>query len=425
MHDGELTKEQVGVSVSESWDDYAQNGGNSERGVRTTIKYDVNTEDVTTNRIALIVDATKLKDVFGNFVLNRDGNYKAGQESDSWIKYIWVNRKSDGTSTTGLSGLHDENFCYVFVPFDTNTLAASVDSATGKLSFTMDAEAKNEAGTEYDDALASTLHEYFTLRTISLQETAYKDVPLTWTYEAGQYKATTADALSYGTKYSLVQVMKPYTAPEWIAKVYGHPGFTDFAVTGAKEEISACVGESNVITEQPDTIVDDPSDPDNSGDSWAPSTYDTADVIGYQNALLHVIRNRTQVGSEYISGYYDENGNWVSGHTVYYYYYKWEISPESGVTLKSYNDFIVTDSDYNKLDIEMSFVNNSDENNTIRTIYIELKKPVSEPILWVGNGTVLDDGINTAYPKQVKFGSPYKSILMGDASGYVPLRKDN
>ena len=250
---------------------------------------------------------------------------------------------------------------------------------------------------------------------------------MTWTYEAEQYKATTADALPYGTKYSLVQVMKPYTAPEWIAKVYGHPGFTDFAVTGAKEEISACVGESNVITEQPDVIIDDPNNPDGSGDSWNIGAYDESDVIAYQNSFLHVTRSRTQQSRKYISSYYDDQGNYHSGYYEYYYYYKWTISPESGVTLKSYNDFIVTDSDYNKLDIEMSFVNNSDENNTIRTIYINLKNPAPStyPILWVGNGTVLDDGINTAYPKQVKFGSPYKITLMGDASGYVPLSIDN
>ena len=409
MRDGELAKEQVGTTVSESWRDYAQNGGNNEKGLQTVIKYDVNTESVTTNKIAVIVDATKLKDVFGNFVLNLDENYKSGQESDSWIKYIGVSRDKDGNSTTALSGV-DENFRYPFMPIDPTSVSGNMDNTTGKVTFTIDAFTVNEAGDAYDETLAPTMKQSFVLRTKGLEEAAYKDVALDWAYEAGQYKATT-EVLPYGTKYSLVEIMTSFTSPEWITKVYGHPAFTDFYPAGAKEQIDS--GESNVITEQPDYIIDNPTTPG----EWTVKAYDKDVVIGYQNGLLHVTRI---YDSKLISGYWDDEGYY---HSSYYVaYYKWEITPETGVKLKTYDDFIVTGDNYNKLETVISYVKNSDD--TIRTIYIELKNVVTgfTPKLWVGSGTTLEE--NTAYPKQVKFGSPFKDSLMGDASGYVPLTID-
>ncbi len=410
MHDGELTKVQVGVNVSESWRDYAQNGGNNERGVSTQIKYDVDTESVTTNRIAVIVDATKLKDVFGNFVLNLDGNYKAGQESDNWIKYITVNRDKDGNPTTSLSGVNEE-FRSPFMPIDPSSVNDSLDNATGKVTFTIDAVYVNEAGDAYDETLASKMKQAFVLRTKGLEEAAYKDVSLDWTYEAGQYKATTA-ALPYGTKYSLVQVMTSFESPAWITKVYGHPAFTDFFPAGAKDEILS--GTSNVLTEQPDYIVDDPTDPDDSGASWTAGAYDEAGIKTFQKSLLTVSRND---GSRYISSYYDEDWNYHSGY--YLYNYRWTITPKSGVILDKYEDFIVVGDNYNKIETVISYVKNSDD--TIRTIYIELKNPVKDftPKLFVGSSTTLKE--NTAYPKQLKFGLPFKDPSKGEAAGYTQL----
>ena len=418
MHDGECTKTLVGTNESGAWKDFAQTG-NSTDGIRTIFKFDVDTSAVTTNMIAVIVDATKLKDVFGNLVLNLDTNHKAGQESDSWIQYITVNRDKDGNPTTNLSNTVYEDFCYTFMPIDLSSVNDSLDNATGKVTFIIDAVPVNEAGDAYDETLAPTMKQSFVLRTKGLEEAAYKDVALDWTYEAGQYKATT-EVLPYGTKYSLVQIMTSFTRPEWITKVYGHPAFTDFFPAGAKDEILSRT--SNVLTEQPDYIVDDPTDPADSGDSWTAGAYDEDDVIDYQNDLLQVTRSRTQAYSKWISGYYDDQGNYHSGYYEYYYYYKWTISPESGVKLKTYDDFIVTGDNYNKLETVISYVKNSDD--TIRTIYIELKNIVCgfTPTLWVGNGTTLEE--NTAYPKQLKFGSPYKNILMGEAGGYVPLDND-
>lgn len=417
MHDGECTKTLVGTNESGAWEDFAQTG-NSTDGIRTIFKFDVDTSAVTTNKIAVIVDATKLKDVFGNLVLNLDTNNKAGQESDSWIQYITVYNDKDGNPTTSLSSVNEELFRYPFMPIDPNSVNDSLDNATGKVTFTIDALHVNEAGDAYDETLASTMKQAFVLRTKGLEEAAYKDVSLDWTYEAGQYKATTA-ALPYGTKYSLVQVMTSFESPAWITKVYGHPAFTDFFPVGAKEEILN--GISSVLTEQPDYIVDDPTDPADSGASWTAGAYDEDDVIDYQNDLLRVTRSRTQAGSKYISGYYDDQGNYHSSYTEYYYYYKWTISPESGVKLKTYDDFIVTGENYNKFETIMTYVKNSDD--TIRTIYIETKVPVKNTAtLWVGSGTTLEE--NTAYPKQLKFGSPYKDILMGEAGGYVPLDND-
>ena len=410
MHDGECTKTLVGTSESGAWKDFAQTG-NSTDGIRTIFKFDVDTSAVTTNMIAVIVDATKLKDVFGNLVLNLDTNHKAGQESDSWIQYITVNRDKDGNPTTNLSNTVYENFCYTFMPIDPSSVNDSLDNATGKVTFTIDAVPVNEAGDAYDETLAPTMKQSFVLRTKGLEEAAYKDVALDWAYEAGQYKATSA-VLPYGTKYSLVQVMTSFESPAWITKVYGHPAFTDFFPAGAKDEILS--GTSNVLTEQPDYIVDDPTDPADSGASWTAGAYDEAGIKTFQKSLLTVSRND---GSRYIDGYYDENWNYHSGY--YLYNYRWTITPKSGVILDKYEDFIVVGDNYNKIETVISYVKNSDD--TIRTIYIELKNPVKgfTPKLFVGSGTTLKE--NTAYPKQLKFGLPFKDPSKGEAAGYIQL----
>ncbi len=418
MHDGELTKTFVSSNIYyNNGKNYNLNTNYNEEGMRTCIKYDVDTESVTTNKIAVIVDATKLKDVFGNLVLNLDGNYKAGQESDNWITYIGVNKQSDGTTnTTPINNSYSEDFRRQYIPVHAESITANMDTTTGKVTFTVPLYTNNQAGTEYDQTLASALGQTFVLRTKGLEESAYKDNALEWAYETGTYKATSA-VLPYGTSYSLVMTMTDFTAPEWITKAYGHPGFTDIYAKGTKMEVKT--GESNVVTEQPDYIVDDPSDPANSGDSWTVGAYDEDDIGNYQRSLLNVSLNNTQISRKWISGYFDDNDIWHDGYYIYTDYYRWTVTPATGVKLKSYEDFIVTGENYNKLETKISYVKNSDD--TIRTIYIDVIPPVIRgvPILWVGSGTVLEE--NTAYPKQVKFGSPFKNSLMGDASGYIPL----
>ena len=412
MHDGECTKTLVGTNESGVRNDFAHTG-NFTDGIRTNFKFDVDTSAVTTNKIAVIVDATKLKDVFGNLVLNLDGNYKAGQESDSWIRYITVYNDKDGNPTTSLSYSYEENFRYQFLPIDVRSpyIHLNQDTSTGKVDITVNCLPVNEAHDAYDETLASTMKQAFVLRTMSLEETAYKDNTLEWTYEAGQYKATSA-ALPYGTKYSLVMTMVDFNVPEWIAKAYGHAAFTDMYAKGLKSEVKARV--SNVITEQPDYIVNDPTDPADTGASWTAGAYDEAGIKTFQKSLLTVSRND---GSRYIASYYDEDGNYHSGY--YLYDYRWTITPKSGVILDKYEDFIVVGDNYNKIETVISYVKNSDD--TIRTIYIELKNPVKgfTPKLFVGSGTTLKE--NTAYPKQLKFGLPFKDPSKGEAAGYTQL----
>lgn len=416
MHDGELAKEQVGTTVSESWRDYAQNGGNNEKGLQTVIKYDVNTESVTTNKIAVIVDATKLKDVFGNFVLNLDGNYKAGQESDNWITYIGVNKQSDGTTnTTPINNIYREEFRKEYNPInpfpDTNTpangLQIAPNGSEGKWDITIPAFAVAKEPGETpacDETLADIMKQSFVLRTKGLDESAYKDVALEWAYEAGTpsvYKATTAE-LPYGTKFNLLMIKPEYSAPAWYAKVYGHAGFTDTDTTGSKRYLLNTAKDSYYIKDQPDYIINSWSDPDDS--TWSAGEYTLNTITNNQKALFNGLSPSTT--SKYISNI---------GNT---YYYKWTITPATDVELKTYDDFIVTDNKYNKIEAVISYVKESDD--TIRTIYIELKNNVSfTPKLFVGSGTTLEE--NTAYPKQLKFGTPYKDPSKGDAAGYIQL----
>ena len=426
MHDGECTKTLVNSSETRCEMDYANNATKQD-GVQTVFKYDVDTSAVTTKQIALIVDATKLKDIEGNFVLNLDNNYKAGQESDSYIAYINIGRDKDGNQTTNLSYKIDyaENFRKDFLPVKTEAMTITANGTTGKWDITIPAVAVSAPGATaaYDETFVGKMNEAFVLYTKALEAAEYKQVALEWGYASAEYKATTEE-LSYGTDFTVLMIKKDYTAPAWFSQVYGHPGFVDAKILNSTTDLLGGTRKtSTYIKDQPDFIVDDFTDPADSGNSWAAAAYDEADIIANQNALLHVtLPDHTY---KYVSGHYGPS-NYLSGY--YNHYFRWVITPETNVVLDKYEDFILTDKNYKKLEAKISIVKNSDD--SLSTIYIELKNPIRSsssssydtPKLYVGSGTTLKE--NSAYPNQLKFGTSFKDPLMGDASGYIPLSKD-
>ena len=428
-HDGTCTKELVGSVVEDCWSDYQLvGGGNNQKGLRTIFKYDVDTSGVTTKKIAVIVDATKLKDVFGNFVLNLDKNYKAGQESDSFIQYITIDRDKDGNSTTALSynNNYAENFRQAYNPVNPNGLSITPNGSTGKYDITMPANLVNQPGeaAAYDETLASTMKAAFKLYVKAPEDAAYKPVDLDWAFDTNQYKAPTQE-FAYGTKFKVVMIKPQISAPAWYSKVYGHAGFVDTDTTGSTTDLPNNSVTCNYIKDQPDYIVDNFTDADDSGETWASGSYSEDTIKNNQNALLRVSKSSN---SKYVSGYWNrEHTVYTSGY--YKYYIRWTITPQTGlandVILTNAEDFIVVGENNNKLDATVSIVRNNDEAKSVRTIYVELKNPVadnSEPKLYVGPGTTLKE--NKAYPRQLKFGTLVKDPLKGDASGYIPLSND-
>ena len=423
MHDGELAKTLVNTRVSECWKNFDQNsqtGDNygREKGVSTIFDFDVDTESVTTSAIAVIVDATKLKDVLGNFVLNLDGNYKAGQESDSWIDYLSVNRDKDGNPTTGLtcnvwsSSSYRENFRPEYTPINPYAINITANSTDpDKYDITIPAypfaKAPNETPEYEGDSLVSAMISSFLLRSKGLEEAAYKDDSLDWTFDTDHYKATTP-AFAYGTKFTVIMKKTAYAVPEWFTKVYGHAAFTDEYPSDSKMELHDMLGNPvgpitvDYLKDEPDFIVNSFYDPDDT--AWvALNGISTTN----QTTLFNVSRSTTQVSYKKNSGSYTVRYN------------KFTITPRSNVIIDTYEDFIITDSNNQKVDAVITVLKNADENQTIREIYVEPKEPLNFiPSLWVGSGTTLKE--NKAHPKQLKFGT-FKDPLNGEASGYVKL----
>lgn len=429
MHDGEALKKELLYS-----DAVAYSSGKC--NVKTTFTFIVNTEDVTTDYIAVIVDATKLKDTLGNFVLNLDKNAKAGEESDSFIDYIGVTADKDGTPiTSNLTALSapnpddiiKEDFRAEYNPVDPLSISVSQnseDASKWDIIIQPGYPVSIDPSPEADKSLADTMKASFKLRTTGLDKTSENvDLDWAWSDSPAGYKATTPE-LPFGTTFTVIMIMPEITAPDWYTKVYGHPGFTTQYEKGATMDVDDLIeGESNenelpvttsyLKTEPEGYIISNFADPDNS--TWSAGTIDEATITGYQKALLNVSRRD-------IFTYYNGESR---------YYYKWEISPKTTlanpVVLDAYDDFIVVKYDsstgaYDKVEIEKEVVTNSD--GSLRTIYITTKYPVSGAglNLWVGSGTTLKE--NKAHTNQKKFGTFYKDASKGDASGYVKLTND-
>ena len=429
MHDGDALKKELLYS-----DAVAYSSGKC--NVKTTFTFIVNTEDVTTDYIAVIVDATKLKDTLGNFVLNLDKNYKAGEESDSFIKYIGVTADKDGTPITSyLTALSapnpddriKEDFRAEYNPvnpLDITVAQNSEDHSKWDIIIPTGNPVSIDPSYEADKSLADTMKASFKLRTTGLDKTSENvDLDWAWSDSPAGYKATTPE-LAYGTTFTVIMIMPEITAPDWYSKVYGHPGFTtqyekgatmdlDDLIQGTPNQSRLPVTTDYLKTEPDGFIVSNFGDSDNS--TWSAGTTSIATITGYQKALLNVTRRD-------IFTYYNDESR---------YYYKWEISPSTSlanpVVLDAYDDFIVVKYNsntgaYDKVEIEKEVVTNSD--GTLRTIYITTKYPVSGAglNLWVGSGTTLKE--NKAYTNQKKFGTFFKDASKGDASGYVQLTND-
>ena len=420
MHEAELTKTLVNSRITYKWrNDYdSVSGGDDIQGVSTYFDFDVDTESVTTSAIAVIVDATKLKDVLGNFVLNLDGNYKAGQESDSWIDYLSVNWDKEGNPTTGLtcnvwsSSSYRENFRPEYTPINPYAINITANSTDpDKYDITIPAypfaKAPNETPEYEGDSLVSAMISSFLLRSKGLEEAAYKDDSLDWTFDTDHYKATTP-AFAYGTKFTVIMKKTAYAVPEWFTKVYGHAAFTDEYPSDSKMELHDMLGNPvgpitvDYLKDEPDFIVNSFYDPDDT--AWvALNGISTTN----QTDLFNVSRSTTQVSYKKNSGSYTVRYN------------KFTITPRSNVIIDAYEDFIITGSNNQKLDAVITVLKNADENQTIREIYVETKEPIDfDPCLWVGSGTTLKE--NKAHPKQLKFGT-FKDPLEGEAIGYVKL----
>lgn len=215
VRDAQLTKTKTYIKSS-------KNGTK----VDTVIDYMVDSSTVTTNYVAVFVDAAVLKDKQGKFVLNGDGNDKAGEESDSWIGYIEVTSKADGSAATQLNNRKNETFA------PTIPTALSVDTSTAnKLKFIVSGPTyyDTDGNLKADSELVDLYNQIFEFYTIAPDATEWSNTALTfaWDDTAKQYTST-VDLPVYGTDWKVVKTEKPDLCDTKSVEIYGHQAKVTF-----------------------------------------------------------------------------------------------------------------------------------------------------------------------------------------------------
>ena len=240
-HDGELPKTLIRVEEPTSYIG------------DVSFYFRVDTRTVETRRIALVVDATKIEYANGSDVISNDGNLKAGEETDSFVVYITIDKKADGTQTTQLGstigGYHaQENFAWTWgiSPSDlsfSDYLHDSAGKLTGVWRYELSAPRLTyDMPYTYDESLAGTLSKMFKLQTQKPGTTKWVDETLTFTYHTADSTTPTTDPYDKNTYTTDVPAMEPGTkwrivhdssvsigtaAPAYKKDYYLHPEFKD------------------------------------------------------------------------------------------------------------------------------------------------------------------------------------------------------
>ena len=252
----------------------------------TTVIFKVDTSAVENNRIALFVDATKLKDARGNFVLNNDENETAGEETDNQVQYITIGAKADGNAPTVLVFNYTENFAWPFSPSLTLNEPTSTNigstwqyvtdtngKATGAYRLAIDgkdsaattvAKASNaSAAAVYNTTLADKLNAIYSIEYKAPTSSDWvTDTAFKFAYDSTEklsdgssnptyrYYVATTSAYEYGTQFRLVtktpakgdaaNVADTTNAP----KLYGHDAYFSYrkeAYTSYSDPVTSTV----------------------------------------------------------------------------------------------------------------------------------------------------------------------------------------
>lgn len=360
------------------------------KNITTSVTFTVDTSSVETSAIAVLADATVLKDKKGNLVLNADNNETCGEDTDSYVKYIDVTYKAAGTTTTALNYILEENFrpdypvsAISYAPtvslqsnntITVTTLEASYyDYSTGSLEL------------KYATDLASTLATMYNLQISRPGDSTWADVSLSFVYDetSKKYVATTSE-MTPGTRYRLV-TKKPARSSALTESTnstvfYGHTAYSSYA-TKAK----TAYDNTNTVTQyttSPSYIIDTTT--------FSAGKYSYNDITTAQKGLFTVTSATSNTGLYTIAYNNSTLGGFLS--TV---------------------DFIVTDKNYTKL-------NSTATLSDINTVTLQLanKYYSGDVYIWVGTGTTITS--NSVNPTQTTFGI-YKDVTYSDASGYIKI----
>lgn len=354
------------------------------RNVTTSLIFTIDTSSVTVDTIALLVDATILKDKRGSFVLNGDQNEKTGEETDSLVRYISITKKADGTATDSFPMFTvGEDFApsYPVSAYKVGTPAYS----NGKVTLTSySAEWYDYSKADYvtEENLASALNESYVLQTLSMDESAWKDNKLSFEYKSASKKyEAVVEGITTGTKYRVMvkhpsKEKAPSEKDSSIIK-YGHPSYLTYKHTAYTSKGTEYTVET--FSESPSQII-------TTSTFTAGTAYTSADIITAQKGLLSAAK--------------------VADDT-------WKVTLASPYEFDKTEGFIVTDIKNTKVESVTT-----KESETI--LYVTIKNKVNgEYKLWVGKGTSIK--ANATNANQLEFGNYYTNVQAGDVSGYVNI----
>lgn len=389
--------------------------------------YRLNTKDVTTDMIAFVVDGTKLKYKNGIAAMSNDGNLKAGEETDSIIRYIDVSNKNDGTSTDPISNYYDESWTANNYSISSLSSYGELETSetdttpSGKYRFytyapskTLDADGVIST---YDDGLADVLDKKFKLQIQKPGSTKWEaGAVLTFAYHSSyQFKdydyynshtyTTDVDtkAFEQGTKWRIVcdksvVVGKP---SDWVKDVYGHAPFEYYPKVTTKVYPSSWSSDYMEIPY---------------GDK------DTTFIYAWGNTGADPKPTFTKDDCDYMSAFFTQCDfvNWIgtNENNIEVNIKTWQVE------LDKTDGFILVDSKKTIVPSTTSVHKNAD--GIIDKVIIT---PNNDKLnLWwdsydvyVGSGTTIKE--NPDYPKQVQFGC-YPDLSRGPLSGYVLLAQN-
>ncbi|MCR4901046.1 MAG: hypothetical protein K5907_09560 [Treponema sp.] len=391
-------------------------GWNATPCVVTTAYYYIDASSVTKSAIALVVDATKLKEKTGKLVLNTNGNEKCGEESDSVIAIVDVDAKSNGASTEYFTKGHaNEDYAPTFYldstglwDWDPADLETNTEGKhTGVIKYTVDAPFTWDADGErvYADSFAADLGNMYTFLSLPIGAKEWKKDSLTWTYNSTThvYEAN-SPAIEYGTQYRLL--VKENNSLEFpaMSTFYGHT-----AKISWKKDTSywGYASTYNYATTEPEYIYNLPDNNESitTPTAWSETTISITDSTnGFASNQDNVI------------AWEKYNGNKVIFKIADTY-----ASDTYNLRFGTTDGFIITDAKGNIIKTKTPVVYDEDTKG-VKAVMIEVDNAytnlASGFTFWVGEKTTLK--ANAKYPAQLKFGCPAIATTYGPA-GYVKL----
>ena len=399
--------------------------------VETTIVYEVNGTGVTTDKVALFVDAKELKTKGGSAVLALDKNTIRGEESDSFIKYL------DADGDTAITGVL-ENFCPKYFPINVSSVdKEELHDASGKLTgvyrFKIKASDKNEnypnsADENWEIGLAAKLNDAVVIQYRKPGSRTYEEKKLTWIYRDANSKSPDTDPYSahyytadttfdeIGTEWrAVITIPDDIVTPAWYKDVYGHPAivYSEVLQMGVGAKIIIANDEIYTLHKTvPSYIV-------------VPSTYATT---GLDKTSSYVPKSYTEDDIR------TAQASFFTVSTINNNSFKVETKGDAELDPNAAKDFIVVDANNKKIAADVDVITFSYNDSTATSGKVNYVKITLKDVRYrnysgfeaanktlkilVGSGTKIKE--NKTYPSQLTFGQ-WKDVADDDASGYVQI----